>query len=100
MTAATQMMTDADLRFTQASSSIDTINFALGTPRTHGGHGEDEESLPEDWDIDPPIEDLDQSPSLGVFSLPEDSSQPPHSAQPENELSPESSPSLHESASS
>jgi hypothetical protein len=100
MSAATQAMTDADLRFTQASSSIQAENFALGTPRTHGGHGEDEESPPEDWDIDPPIEDLDQSPSLGVFSLPEDSVQPSHTAQPENELSPESSPSLNESVSS
>jgi hypothetical protein len=101
MSAATQAMTDADLRFTQASSSIQAENFALGTPRPHGGHGEEEESLPEDWDIDEPhIEDLDRSPSLGDFSPPEGSWQPSHIAQPEKELSPESSPSLNDSVSS
>jgi hypothetical protein len=100
MAVATQMMEDADLRFTQASSSIDTINFALGTPRSHGEPGEDGESLSEEWDMDPPTVDPNLSPFLEAFLPPEDSSQPPCFAQPEHELSPELSPSLPESASS
>jgi hypothetical protein len=100
MAAATQMMEDADLRFTQASSSIETINFALGTPRSHGEPGEDGESLSEEWEMDPPTVDPSLSPFPEAFSPPEDSSQPPCFAQPEHELSPELSPSLPESASS
>jgi hypothetical protein len=101
MSAATQAMTDADLRFTQASSSIQAENYALGTPRPHGGHGEEEESLPEDWDIDDPhIEDPDRSPFLVDSSPPEGLWPSSHLDQPDEELSPESSPSLNDSVSS
>jgi len=101
MSAATQAMTDADLRFTQASSSIQAENYALGTPRPHGDHDEEEESLLEDWEVD----DLDnEDPDRSLYppdsSRPEDSWLPPHPDQPAEELSPEPTASLSASGSS
>jgi hypothetical protein len=101
MSAATQAMTDADLRFTQASSSIQAENYALGTPRPHGDHDEEEESLLEDWEVDDPhIEDPDRSPFPVDSSPLEGSWLPSHPDQPEKELSPEPSASLNASVSS
>jgi hypothetical protein len=101
MSAATQAMTDADLRFTQASNNIQAENYVLATPRPHRDHDEEAESLLEEWEADDSDnEGLDRSLYPPDSSRLEGSWPPPHPVEPAEELSPEPTASLSASGSS